>query len=52
MVARLLATPVLVGYLSGYALVIGAGQVSRLLAVHDESRPYWGADVERAVGRR
>ena len=40
-VARLLSTPVLVGYLTGSAVVIGAGQVGRLLAIQGESGPWW-----------
>jgi SulP family sulfate permease len=40
-VARLLSTPVLVGYLAGSAVVIAAGQVGRLLAVPDEGRTWW-----------
>jgi sulfate permease, SulP family len=40
-VARLLSTPVLVGYLTGSAVVIGAGQFGRLLAVSGEGGLWW-----------
>jgi SulP family sulfate permease len=40
-VARLLSTPVLAGYLTGSAIVIGTGQLGKILAIPTPGERWW-----------
>jgi sulfate permease, SulP family len=48
-VARLLSTPVLTGYLTGAAVVIGAGQLGKLFAISTPGEEWWRKLAEIAT---
>jgi sulfate permease, SulP family len=50
-VARLLSTPVLAGYLTGSAIVIGTGQLGKILAIPTPGERWWQKLGEAAIAR-